>query len=123
MGFFYSDPSNDVVSPVRDCMVIYFLLLYLKLKTMDKDLEKKIEEAATKKYEKTRGSFSPGSKFLEKVFVEGALSPAAKQYWQQGMYTEEEIINALHQVELKNNRNYTHIWKIMKIELQNKKHF
>lgn len=60
---------------------------------MDKDLEKKIEEVATKKYEKTRGSFSPGSKFLEKVFVEGAKSSEAKEYWQQGMYTEEEVLN------------------------------
>ena len=86
---------------------------------MDKDL-KKIEQAA----ESHAQSYPTNEVVIRKsAFMFGCLSLEAKQYWQQGMYTEEEIINALHQVELKNNRNYTHIWKIMKIELQNKKHF
>lgn len=25
-------------------------------------------------------------------FISGALSPEAKEYWQQGMYSEEEVI-------------------------------
>lgn len=33
-------------------------------------------------------------------------------------YTEEDVINALHQAELKHNKNYTEIFELMKPYLQ-----
>jgi len=29
-------------------------------------------------------------------FISGIKSPEAKKYWQQGMYTEERVVNLLH---------------------------
>lgn len=46
-------------------------------------LEKKIEDAC----HKTRDP---------QVFHQGIMSPEAKEYWQQGMYTEEEVYNLLN---------------------------
>lgn len=80
------------------------------------DIEKKIEEAAniySKKYPTLAG--------IDLAFMIGVKSPEAKEYWQQGMYTENDIMNALHQVEIKHNRNYTQMWLNLKDELQNKK--
>lgn len=65
---------------------------------MDKDLEKKIEEAARIR-SKLKEGFDVGeeryynSQALDNYhsFIEGAKSFEAKEYWQQGMYTEEEV--------------------------------
>lgn len=63
-----------------------------------KDL-KKIEKAA----EKYAESISLGTEdteiddeFHAEDFVKGAISPEAKEYWQEGMYTEEEVQELLH---------------------------
>jgi hypothetical protein len=48
-------------------------------------------------------------------FIQGAK-------WQaERMYSEEDIINALHSVELKHNKDYSKIYNNMKEFLNNKK--
>lgn len=32
---------------------------------------------------------------ITNAFIVGAKSPEAKQYWQQGMYSEEEVLNLI----------------------------
>lgn len=49
------------------------------------DLEKQIEEAAYKYGNKINSHVGDNN------FIVGAKSPEAKQYWQQGMYSEEEV--------------------------------
>jgi len=53
-----------------------------------KDLEEKIIEAAQRFGDS--GCSSIGRKL---TFIEGALSSEAKDLWQQGMYSEEDMIN------------------------------
>lgn len=54
-----------------------------------KELEKQIEDAA-QKYAKSRldASTAWGS------FVDGAKSEAAREYWQEGMYSKEDLREA-----------------------------
>lgn len=65
------------------------------------EIEKKIEEAAENFIVKNTKpnnvdledhfvNFSGGS-FEKDCWISGAKSEAAKQYWQQGMYSEEEV--------------------------------
>lgn len=70
------------------------------------DLEKQIEKAAEKyifQNTKLEGSedhfinFSGGS-FEKDCWINGAKSLEAKQYWQQGMYSEEEVFNLAWQL-------------------------
>ena len=71
-----------------------FLKIYIK----NKDLEKQIEEAA---YNNTESlMFSHNSletksmaRRLDNSFITGAKSETSKQYWQQGMYSEEDMLN------------------------------
>lgn len=51
-----------------------------------KDYEKQIEEAAI---ESSNGSWNESD--WTSGFIYGAKSPEAKEYWQQGMYSEEEV--------------------------------
>ena len=51
--------------------------------------EEKIKEAS-EKFIETRRYDSRGYPPV-KWFVAGALSPEAKEHWQQGMYTEEQV--------------------------------
>lgn len=62
-----------------------------------KDLEKQIEEAG---FQYNKRLYNPEVSSeeaiyinLEDAFIEGAKSEAAKQYWQQGMYSEEDMLN------------------------------
>lgn len=57
---------------------------------MTPELEKKIEQAA-KLYcqDLYHGEFL--TMVIKEVFILGAKSPEAKEYWQKGMYTEEEV--------------------------------
>ena len=52
---------------------------------MDKDLEKKIEEAAKNLY--------ADPEYIE-TWCLGVKSPEAREYWQQEMYTEEDLLDA-----------------------------
>ena len=53
--------------------------------------------------------------YSRESFIEGVL-------WQQERsYSEEDVINALHSIELKDNRNYLKIWEGMKEWFQKKK--
>lgn len=58
-----------------------------------KDLEKAIEEAALTY---AKNDETPTDYFcyetLEDCWISGAKSPEAKEYWQHGMYSEEEVI-------------------------------
>jgi hypothetical protein len=61
-----------------------------------------------------RASYSSGE-YAEFTFKEGAK-------WQaERMYSEEDIMNALHSVELKNNKDYSKIYNSMKEFLNNLK--
>ena len=51
-----------------------------------KDYEKQIEEAAI---ESSNGAWNESD--WTSGFIYGAISPEAKEYWQQGMYTEEDM--------------------------------
>jgi hypothetical protein len=73
-----------------------------------------LEEAAEKMYKQSYDEFGAptwdeGKLFHRKAgFIDGAK-------WQQKrMYSEEDIMNALHSVELKDNRNYSKIYDGMK---------
>ena len=66
-----------------------------------KELEKKIEEAAHENY--PYGSHALiGSKdrslyeHKNESFIAGAKSPEAKALWQEGMYTEKEVVEILY---------------------------
>lgn len=56
------------------------------------DLEKQIEEAAYKYGNKTNSHVGDNN------FIVGAKSEAAKEYWQQGMYSEEEVFNLIDRI-------------------------
>ena len=62
-----------------------------------KDLEKKIEEAA-KKYSLRLGYHDEAFED-EEAFTIGALSHEAKEYWQQGMYTYQDLKDAFETVQ------------------------
>lgn len=69
---------------------------------MNKDLEKQIEIIADK-FADAEWRYSNGYVVAEAVkqyFIAGAKSKAAKQYWQQGMYTEEEVKDLLNKSHL-----------------------
>ena len=67
---------------------------------MNKDLEKQIEEAA---YNNTESlMFSHNSletksmaRRLDNSFITGAKSETSKQYWQQGMYSKQQLNEAI----------------------------
>jgi hypothetical protein len=58
-------------------------------------LKKKIEETA-KSIGRILGPHGDNNVLLTQAFEEGALSPEAKEYWQQEMYTKEEILKLLN---------------------------
>ena len=65
-----------------------------------KDLEKQIEEAG---FQYNKRLYNPEVSSeeaiyinLEDAFIEGAKSEAAKEYWQQGMYSEEDLYEILN---------------------------
>jgi hypothetical protein len=63
---------------------------------MSKDLEKQIEEAAENYCE----NFSHDYLWQQTniiTFKKGVKSEVARQYWQQGIYTEEEVHRLLNQ--------------------------
>jgi hypothetical protein len=49
------------------------------------------------------------------------LSEVVTNYQTKRMYSEEDIMNALHSVELKNNKDYSKIYNSMKEFLNNLK--
>ena len=61
------------------------------------DLEKKIEEAA-KKSSMDYDSRDYTYDIAKQEFIIGAKSPEAKEYWQQGMYTEEEVTTLINRL-------------------------
>lgn len=58
------------------------------------DLEKQIEEAA-KKESKERGYDEEAEYCIYRGFLSGAKSEAAKNYWQQRMYSNLDIANMI----------------------------
>lgn len=63
------------------------------------DLEKKIKEAARKAvglpigFDYEEEAYYNSQKIHRyDTFIQATLSPEAKEYWQQGMYTEEEVL-------------------------------
>jgi len=56
-----------------------------------KELEKKIEEAAINCADIIYDDTSEKWKVMCGAFKDGVKSTEAKEYWQQGMYTEEEV--------------------------------
>jgi hypothetical protein len=58
------------------------------------DLEKKIEETSISTIMDIRGWSLLGTKILSKLYIAALKSPEAKEYWQQGMYSEEEVKEA-----------------------------
>lgn len=63
-----------------------------------KDLEKQIEEAAetnANSLSKTIDLDELDFIIANNAFITGAKSPETKEYWQQGMYTEEEVKDLL----------------------------
>lgn len=56
-----------------------------------KNLEKQIEKAAKKDHPYNGSEFSWTIDDRRECFIEGAKSTAAKEYWQEGMYSEEEV--------------------------------
>ena len=62
------------------------------------DLEKQIEEAAEIEYSIKDGLLSNRERdILRSAYIKGAKSEVTKQYWQQGMYSEEEVCRLLNQ--------------------------
>ena len=57
-----------------------------------KDLEKQIKDAAYNFLVKVNQS----PYYSKEAFIAGAKSEAAKEYWQQGMYSEEEVKKFLY---------------------------
>ena len=71
------------------------------------DLEKKIEEAAE--------NFSVIKRGQIDSFIEGAKSPEAKEFHQQGMYSEEDLIDfsvwcGINYISYYSQRNNKRIW-------------
>lgn len=63
--------------------------------------EKKIEEVANNHCLYERGNCDEDDRLCnlsDHMFVIGAKSDAAKEYWQKGMYTEEEVLLLLKRV-------------------------
>ena len=61
---------------------------------MSKDLEKQIEEAAIDEYKILKRILEPNIyNMLVETYIHAAKSEIAKQYWQQGMYSEEDMLN------------------------------
>ena len=59
---------------------------------MSIDLEKQIEEAAEKYSLNGDWTMFAEKEIVRKeAYISGAKSEAAKEYWQQGMYSEDEI--------------------------------
>ena len=60
---------------------------------MPKDYKKQIEKAAKDQFwdddDESISCYS--SSDCKNYFIKGALSPEAKEYWQQGMYTKAEL--------------------------------
>lgn len=55
------------------------------------ELEKKIDDTARRHWADGYDPESGREHGSESSFRDGALSPEAKEYWQQGLYTEEEV--------------------------------
>jgi len=68
---------------------------YIYQSPVEDILKKKIEEAAEKEFILFRDEnpIIPNKDIrpFKLGFIKGALSPEAKEYWQQGMYTEEQL--------------------------------
>lgn len=63
---------------------------------MKEDLEQKLENAAILWKNDPMNPQSLGLAYIDD-FVAGAKSEAAKEYWQQGMYSEEEVLKLIRQ--------------------------
>lgn len=82
---------------------------------MEKDLEKQIEEAAVKSIANDKATKqSPFS-----CFINGAKSQEAKEYWQQGTYSEEEVMKLCYSAM--KERDYTPYCVFQEWFEQNKK--
>lgn len=66
----------------------------------NKESYKAIEVAADSKYKGVTLRVSPEANKLQEIFIEGALSKEAKQYWQQGMFTYFDVIRLLQKYRL-----------------------
>jgi LPS sulfotransferase NodH len=73
-----------------------------------------LEEAA-ERISKTNSVYETAQDDFYHGFVDGA------KWQQERMYSEEDITNALHSVELKNNKDYSKIYNSMKEFLNNLK--
>ena len=81
---------------------------------MEKESKKNKQETlgeAAEKYANKKGDI-PTTKLEDAIFKQGFIDGAKWQ--QEKMYSEEEVINALHSVELKDNKDYSKIYKDMK---------
>jgi hypothetical protein len=74
----------------------------------------KLEEAA-ERYAERKSSSSVFQEAHKKDFIEGA------KWQQERMYSEQEVMNALHSVELKHNKDYSKIYEGIKEFLNNNK--
>lgn len=70
------------------------------------ELEKKVEEAA-KKYIKDYYSEQIMPKCVKDAFINGAKSPEAKEYWQKGMYSEEELLDLTDEFSWRHDKSVT----------------
>lgn len=70
-------------------------------------MSKLIEEAALKYANKHKDYNCAGL-----IFYDGAKSEAAKEYWQQGMYTEEEVLKIIDNLFHKYASSYRHDAKV-----------
>ena len=83
-----------------------------EIKNMKNKLMKtELEEAAEKFYPPKTTDLICSPKLVRDSFIAGAK-------WQQeqnkNLYSEEEVINALHSVELRDNKDYSKIYSGMK---------
>jgi hypothetical protein len=80
-------------------------------------MKKETLEEAIDRIAKEDGYDIDGGKVAD--FVDGMVKGAKWQ--QERMYSEKDIINALHSVELKHNKDYSKIYNSMKEFLNNLK--
>lgn len=59
-----------------------------------KDLEKQIEESAKAHISSEYPAYN-AKPLLEILFIDGAKSPEAKEYWQQGMFDRKQLNEAI----------------------------
>ena len=94
-------------------MLSKFSLESENIKELEKNKQKTLKEAS-ERYVNKKGNI-PTTKLEDAIFKQGFIDGAK---WQQeqnkNLYSEEEIINALHSVELRDNKDYSKIYSGMK---------